>query len=237
MSEFDRVDWSQFDFIDLGCSNGGSIHFCQKRLGAGRGLGIDLDVEKVRQAQAAGFDAVVADARNLPPSVRVRFVSMMDFLEHLPDLAVAEAVIEAAARVASDFLFIRHPSFEGEAYLSALGLRQYWWHWTGHTAHIRVSDFCDIFERLGLGQYAVRYREPIWDSSHPTILTADMPKNQRLYDPDRHAPKPFVRFKEPVWRSQFIFVALREFELAEWARVTAVAAVGSPEHAVACAIE
>lgn len=220
VSTFDDIDWSKFDFIDLGCSDGGSLRFCQKRFGARRGLGVDLDPAKVEQARAAGMDAILADARQLPRETCVRFVAMMNFLEHLPGLQVVEEVISAAVGAADDFLFIRHPSFEGEAYLSTLGLRQYWWHWSGHPAHIHVSDYCTIFERLGLHQYFIRYRDPILDSSHPTVLTVDMPKNQNMFNAELHTPKPFVAFVEPLWRVQDIFVALRAFELAEWAEIT-----------------
>lgn len=220
MDAYKNIDWLQFDFIDLGCSSGGSLRYCQKRFGAKRGLGIDLSAEKVDRARTAGFDVVRADALALPPQAQVSFVSMMDFLEHLPNLEVVEAIIGAASQAASDFLFIRHPSFEGEGYLAALGFQQYWWNWSGHTVHIHVSDYCVILERLGLRQYFVRYREPVLDSNHPSIIPAKLPKNQREYDPDVHPPKPSITFAEPLWRAQDIFVALREFDPHEWARVT-----------------
>lgn len=217
---FDTVNWADYDFLDFGCSEGGSIRFCQKRFSAQRGLGVDLNPAKIELARAAGVDAVIADATKLPKSACVRFVAMMDFLEHLPNLEMVGTAIAAAAAVATDFLFIRHPSFEGEAYLSALGLRQYWWHWSGHTSHIHVSDYCTIFEQLGLRQYVIKYRDPVLDSSHPSVLTSDMPINQGGYDPELHASKPFVTFDEPVWRAQDIFVALRAFEPAEWKTIT-----------------
>jgi len=223
---YNNIDWSQFDFIDLGCSSGGSLRYCAKRFGARRGLGIDLSAEKADRARAAGFDVVQADALALPPQAQVSFVSMMDFLEHLPSLEVVEAIVGAASRAASDFLFIRHPSFEGEGYLAVLGLQQYWWNWSGHTAHIRVSDYCLMFERLGLGQYLVRYREPVLNSDHPSVIPAQLPKNQREYDPDLHPPKPSVDFEEPLWRAQDIFIALRAFDPHEWLRIT-----GSTPHA------
>ena len=211
-----HVDWRKYDFIDLGCGRGGSMNFCAKRFGAKGGLGVDLSVEKVREARAAGYDVIVADALSIPPGVSVRFVSMLDFLEHLPNLSMVEQVLAASARVATDFLFIRHPSFEGEAYLRTLGLRQYWWHWSGHTAHIHVSDYCAMFEKLGLAQYFIRYREPILDSAHESILNTDARINQGKFDPSVHSAKPFVEFSEPVWRAQDIFVALRSFEANEW---------------------
>jgi SAM-dependent methyltransferase len=214
-----EVDWTRFDFVDLGCSRGGSIGYCADRFGARRGLGIDRSAEKVAEARKAGFDAVVADALDLPHSSVVRFVSMLDFLEHLPDLEAVERAIAAAAGAATDFLFIRHPSFEGEAYLGTLGLRQYWWHWRGHTAHIRVSDYCRMFERLGLRQYCLHYREPVEDSGHPSILPRETPPDQGPYDPSLHPPKPHIAFSEALWRAQDIFVALRGFEPEEWTKI------------------
>lgn len=221
---FDEVDWKRFDFIDLGCSKGGSLKWCGKRFEGRRGLGVDLDPGKVQQTLEAGYDAVVADATKLDVENAVRFVSMMDFLEHLPGLDVIEASIERAASVATDFIFIRHPSFEGEGFLEGSGLRQYWWHWSGHTTHPQVADYCGMFERLGLNQYAILYREPVRDSGHPSILPQDAPINQHEFDPAVHAPKPEVEFERPLWRMQDILVSLRPFSAPDWAQV--VEAVG-----------
>lgn len=218
----DQVDWARFDFIDLGCSKGGSLDWCRARFGADRGLGLDLDPSKVEQTREAGFDAVVADATKLEAEDAVRFVSMMDFLEHLPGLDVVEASLARAAHVATDFIFIRHPSFEGEGFVEELGVRQYWWHWSGHKAHPQVADYCSMFQRLGLNQYTIRYRGPVHDSSHPSLLPTDAPVNQHEYDPAVHSPKPQVEFARPLWRSQEILVALRPFSPPEWAQIVAV---------------
>lgn len=221
-SSLAEVDWSRYDFLDYGCRSGGSIAYCRKRFGGRHGLGIDLDPKAVDETRAAGYDAVVADAAALRAAGagRVRFAAMMDFLEHLPDLAAVETVLGEAAATATDFLFIRHPSFEGEAYLAELGLRQYWWYWTSMRTHLDIADFCTIFDRLGLRRYHVRYREPIWDSSHPSLLVGDEPINQQAFDPERHRPKPEGRFAEPIWRAQDILVALRPFAPREWTRIT-----------------
>ncbi len=220
------VDWSQYDFVDLGCSTGDSITYCIQRFHARRGIGVDIDKSKVLKAQAVGVDAVLADASqlavvsSLSNADQIRFVSMVHFLEHLPDFQTVEEIIRNAAAIASDFLFIRHPSFEEEAYLTMLGLRQYWWHWTGHKSHVHVSDYCSIFDRLGLRQYMIRYQEPIWDSTHRSILTSDMPIDQHNFDPGRHRDRPYMRFDRPLWREQEIFVALRAFPPEEWNAIT-----------------
>lgn len=214
------VRWRRYDFIDLGCGEGGSIDYCQQRFGARRGLGLDSDPDKIARARAAGIDAMLADARSPLGTKVVRFVAMMDFLEHLPNLDAVESTLRHAAAAATDFLFIRHPSFEGEAYLAQLGLRQYWWNWLVHPAHIHVSDYCVMFERLGLHQYEIRYRQPIHDSSHPSILPAHAALDQEHdYDPIRHGPKPTIPFAETIWRAQDIFVALRRFTPTAWAKI------------------
>lgn len=215
----EAVDWERYDFLDLGASSGGSLRACAKRFGAGRGLGVDIDAEKVRRSREAGLDVVQADARHLGVSGVVRFVSAMDFFEHLPGLDVVEEVLASAVEAATDFLFISHPSFEGEHYLRSLGLMQYWHHWSGHKAHIRISDYCEIFERLGLHQYSLRYSQRISRSAHPSILPVGVPKNQFEYDPDVHGYRPDVTLEEPVWRSQRIYVALRPFTPDKWRRV------------------
>jgi predicted RNA methylase len=211
-----EVDWDRYDFIDLGASKGGSLEHCRKRLGARRGIGVDIDAAKVRTARDAGLDVVVGDATRLGVQDCVRFVSMLDFLEHLPDLAAVEAALRSAARAATDFLYVKHPSFEGGEYLESLGLCQYWWMWSGHTCHLTVADFHRIFARLGLTDYTIRYQEQVTASDHPSIIAATTPRNMQAHDPETHPPKPYVRFSRPVWRLQEILVALRPLDAAEW---------------------
>lgn len=216
----EAVDWSRYDFVDLGCSNGGSILQCLRRFHVERGLGIDLDQRKVQRTREAGFEAVVADARDFRLDRAVSFVSIMDFFEHLPDLTTVEQVLAAAALSARDFILIKHPSFEGQEYAESLGMRQYWWHWRGHTAHVRVADYCSMFERLGLNQYMIRYIERIENSTHPSVIPTSMPIDVTGEQAKLVTDMPLVRFDPPLWRRQDIFIALRAFEPEEWAEIT-----------------
>ena len=76
-----------------------------------------------------------------------------------------------------------------------------------------------MFEDLGLRQYCVHYRGPIRDSEHSCILPADTRKNLHTYDPERDSPKPFIEFREPLWRAQDIYVALRSIDSGEWSGI------------------
>lgn len=204
----DRVDLRAYDFLDFGAGVGRSLDFCTERLGGRRGLGIEINEDKVRKAQDLGREVVLGDILALPDDCRVRFVSMMDFLEHLRTPKKVERILDVAVRCAEDFLFIRHPSFEDEAYLGELGLRQYWHDWGGHPSHLLLSDFARILDKLGVHAWSVRFRKPIRSSDDPTIIPLGAPRNQLAYDPETCGPKPSIEFAKPVHRMLDILVCL-----------------------------
>lgn len=188
-----------FDFIDFGCSQGGSIRACEKLFG-GKGLGIDLDAKKVRAARKSGLMAVEMSFDDFSDSTSCRFVSMCDFLEHLPDFATAERAVRQAASIAEEFIYIRHPSFEDEPYLRALGLKQYWHDWSGHPSHLMLSDLVAWLSDAGFGCLQLEFYGPILDSSDSSIVPASAPTNSHAYDDDLHEPKPFVKFSRTLFR-------------------------------------
>lgn len=213
-----------YDFLDLGTSRGGSIEYCARRFGARRGLGVERDPDKVRQLREKGLDFLARDlfALDLPPR-SFRFVSMMDVLEHLPDLDTVERALGVARTLARDFLFIRHPLFDATPALAALGLKQYWTDWHGHTAHVLVPDFLAMFRRMGLEQVALAYRQHARDSDDPTLLPLAAPPDQHRYDAALHGPKPVppIVFPEAIPGQLDLFVALRSYAPREWSALTA----------------
>ena len=218
------VDLRAYDFFDFGAGAGNTLRFWQKRFQAGRGLGIDISAEKIAIARERGREVVHGDIRNIPEGTRVRFVSMMDFLEHLPDLEHVREMVGVAVRCARDFVFIRNPSFEDEAYLSALGLRQYWQDWAGHPSHLLLSDFASLFEELGVPAWTANFKDPIFDSSDESIIPAGAPPDQLGYDPAICGPKPFVRFDKPVFRQLDVIACLSTKGFREAREILRVAA-------------
>jgi hypothetical protein len=210
------IPWGKYEFADFGCSSGGSLKHCLKRFGARSGVGIDIDSDKIAKARAAGCDAMEADLHALSGRKAVRFVSMMQFLEHLPGLEDVERVIAKAASLATDFLYIHHPSFDDEEYLRSQGLMLYYQHWSGHTAHILRDDFFEIFERLDLLQYHVRPIQPVESSDHESIIPVEAGINQHQYDLEKHGDKPSIQFPRPIYQHMEFFVALRPFTPEEW---------------------
>lgn len=192
------VSLADYDFLDFGAGDGASLLRCEEMFG-GRGLGIDNNPRKVEAAEERGVDVVLGDITTLPSKKIFRYVCMDNFLEHLPDLDTVRTMLSVASSVATDFLYIAHPSFEDEAYLRQLGLKQYWHDWTGHPAHILVSDFADLLAEVGAMPIDLAYIREAWDSDDPSILPLDAPKDQHRYDLDLHGPKPAIRFERPIY--------------------------------------
>ncbi|MBY0400845.1 class I SAM-dependent methyltransferase [Myxococcota bacterium] len=217
-----RLRAGEFAFLDAGCSAGGSIAFCEQVFKKAPGIGIDASEAKVAKARAAGHAAFQADLASvdLPPGC-VHFVSLLDFLEHLPDLVVTRTILGNMAKVARDFLYIRHPSFEDVAYLASHGLKLDWTDWHGHRNMMKVSDFDRLAHELGLPAPTIIAQKPISDSSHRSIVPIDAPRDTVGYEA-AHGPKPDVRFDRPVYTQFDVFYPIdRRLTESAWFRITA----------------
>ncbi|MBA8906827.1 class I SAM-dependent methyltransferase [Aminobacter ciceronei] len=200
---------NDYDFIDFGCSKGGSIAYAAKAFGVPRGIGIDISPEKVEATRGAGFDAMLADARTLSAYPKaVSFVTMLDFLEHLPGLSDARTCILSASEVAKDFIFIRQPWFDSDGYLMSLGLKLYWSDWRGHPNAMTSLEFHNVLSRIpNIEDFRIYGRDPILDSDHPAVHPIGSPTDQHEWKAGTHDPKPAVPFDRPVFK-QIMCIAI-----------------------------
>ena len=194
----DEVRPGSYDFIDLGAGRGDSLRFYQTRTGL-RGLGVELSVAKVEEALAAELDVVRADLFDLPRRPLVRFVTADNVLEHLPSVAAVEAALALVRVVATEFVVIRHPSFEAVDYLRSLDVRPYWANWHGHRSPVLIRQFEEMFHKLGFASWEIHQVCRIAGSDDPVIVPTTAARDEKLYDAERHGPKPAVRFAEPVY--------------------------------------
>ena len=222
----------RYAFIDLGSGTGGSIDHCVRRFGRGPGLGFELDADEAAAARRSGYDVVAADVRTARvPNHSVAFVASMDFLEHLPNEATAASVLARFAPAAREFLFIRHPSFEGTEYLASLGLKLCWSDWSDHLNLMRIEGLVALLHALPMTELAIFPRGLMTDAANDQIVPLSAPTDTRVYDPSRHAGKPCVRFDRPLFAQYDLFVRLRgglsdaEWERVLWADVAEDAAV------------
>lgn len=210
-------DLSEYDFVDFGASTGGSVEYALQHLGGTKGLGIDIRIQKVQEMRKAGYDCIEGDVTNLAlPPDSVRFVVMSHFLEHLPDLATVEKAVCSAAKVATDFLFIRGPFFDADDYLRELGLKFYWSDWPGgHQCHLRITDLYLLLLKLDLKEYDFRVREEFHHSSAKPLHPLNSPHSQHAYDATQHPPKEDFELPQPVYREFFCCVPLKPLDYWE----------------------
>jgi hypothetical protein len=207
-TRLDDVDWAEVDFIDFGSGVGGSLQSAEKRTG-GRGVGIEMRAAKVEIARREGRNVVLGDIFDLPTDLSVRYVTIDNVLEHLPSMDLVEAALHSATRIAREFVYVRHPSFEDEPYLNARGLKQFWTDWRDHPSHITMADFMRIAHKLGATSWSMHPVRAAADSSDSTILPIGAPTDQHDYDAERHGTKPDVVFPRPVYYAWDVLIQMK----------------------------
>ena len=181
----DKLKDNQYDFIDFGCSSGGSIEHYEKMFGA-KGLGLDIDPKKVKSSIEKGFDAVVCDITKIQLEKKVKFGTMSHFCEHIPSIKDVKIIIEKACSVIDEFLIIRQPYFDADHYLFTNGFKFYWSNWTGHPNHMTLLEFYNILKPLKdsnkLKEFSFYGLTPIIDSNNDAIHNLDSPTDQHQWN-------------------------------------------------------
>jgi len=194
----DLISDESIDFVDFGCSSGGSTTQMKELFPGSRGLGVDIDEDKIEAARAAGHEAMVADARYLRSRKgRVRFSVLSHFLEHLPSIADANKCLLSATEISTDFVYVRQPNFDADGYLFQLGYKLFWSDWHGHPNRMTSFEMFRSFEALkarnSIEGYDIFATGRIRDSRDPAIHPLSSPQNQNTYDPEKHPEKPVRR--------------------------------------------
>ena len=200
-----ELNFNGYDFIDFGCSKGGSLEFGATAFG-GRGVGLDIDADKVDLARKLGFEAYQADVSKIDPDLhgKVRFAIMSHFLEHLPGVREANACINSAARMTNEFFLIQQPYFDADGYLFENGLKLYWSDWHGHTYHMSILQLWRILQNLlskgKISRFIIGRRHPIANSHSKEVHSLSSAVDQIDWDPSLHEERPLIEFSVPVYR-------------------------------------
>lgn len=199
-----------YDFLDIGSSKGGFIDFARTQLGGKRGLGVDVNAANVEYMRLRGYDCLHGDISQMSfPAKSVRFAVMSHVLEHMP-LHKVYKTVQVAKTVATDFIYIRGPYFDADAFLRRHGLKFYWSDWHGHTCHLTISLLQAVLRGLDVEDFSILGRTPVNDSLDDSIHPLDSPRDQHQYDPREHPPKPSIRFNPPLHREIICLVRLRD---------------------------
>lgn len=215
---------NEFDFIDFGCSNGGSIEFAKKHFNAKRGLGLDINPEKVNRTLDLGYDAVEADVTQLSNiNCIVDFVIMSHFLEHLPSYDITKSTITSAINISKSFVFIQQPFFDADGYLMSHGHKQYWSDWSGHPNRMTSLELHNILSPLLKGGKIKGFRiyahKLVKDSFDHSILSINEKINQHKHDPKIHSTKEFIKYIIPIfWETKVVIATNENFDFSELER-------------------
>lgn len=204
--------------VDLGCGRGDTVASAPDRFGV-TGIGIEQREARVHEAQAMGRAVYRGDILDLDPDdfPAARYVSIDNVLEHLPDLDAVRAALDVAIAIASDLVFIRHPSFDEIDHLADLGCKLYWTDWPDeHVMPLRLAELLDLVIQAGVSRFEVRPVLRITDSDDLCVLPLDAPPDQTrlhpeapgVYDRRLHGPKPSVPFDRPVWYAFDLFLVV-----------------------------
>jgi 2-polyprenyl-3-methyl-5-hydroxy-6-metoxy-1,4-benzoquinol methylase len=208
-----KINLSAYDFIDFGCSKGGSIEFAKQYLGGKNGLGIDIDISKVELTISMGYDALQGDLTNLElPDKCVDFVIISHMLEHLPDQATCKAVLASAVRVARKFVYIQGPWFDADRYLALIGLKMTWSDWSGHTLHLTTKILSRMLNTLECKNVLLFGRKLIESTDDPFIIPIQSPKNCQQYESE-YGWKPSVIFNCPIYKDIVSIIPAEGFDI------------------------
>lgn len=208
-------DLSEYDFLDFGCSGGGSMTFARDHFSAKRGLGLDIDQNKIAATKAAGFEAAYADL-SVPIEYlgKSRFAIMSHFLEHVPSPDIAGKIIETACLASTDFVFIRLPWFDSDGPLAQMKLKCFWSDWGGHTNHMTSAELYLILLRLRQRGLVYGFRifghVPVANANADCLIPLDAPVNQHHHNESLHGPKGAGALPFPCFRELIAMVAISE---------------------------
>lgn len=207
------IEAASIDYIDFGCSKGGSLEFAKKRFSGHQGLGIDIDQSKVAKTRAAGYEAIRYNINDIPDEKLVRFVVMSHFLEHVPSHLDVKAFIRKACTISKEFVYIQQPYFDADTYLFEKGFKLFWSDWSGHPNRMTALEMWlllrDLKEEGQPITFSLHAHKKITDSADPRIHPLTSNINQLDYNAEVHPPKdPSILFEDNVFHEIVCLITL-----------------------------
>lgn len=215
------IEQNQFDFLDFGCSKGDSLQWARKKLGAKRGLGIDIDPKKLQLARENGHDAIYFNIDELPDKKLVDFVLMSHVLEHLSGYRQCQTFVQRAAGVAKKFIYIVQPWFDSDGELMQNKLKFFWSDWTGHPNRMSSLELYLLFQELHdagkISAFSVHANHKITSTDDDRIVPLSALYNGHHYTPERDGPKPNpIELTQPAFAHLSGLAVMEGCDLAEY---------------------
>ncbi len=208
---FSIIDYDdKIDTLDIGCGIGGSLGWSKRVFGWSSFMGIDSSESDIKQAINYGYKKecfIVDDIIKFDFSIfpKFRYSTILHVLEHIESEQDIENIINKAISVSDEFVFIKHPFFDGDEYLKEHNLKFTWSDWVGHPTHIGKDMLTKILNKTGL-QYVIGFVNEIKDSSFDLIIPYSAPIDTLKYDKVKHGKKKFVEFDGNIFHETYAFI-------------------------------
>jgi len=196
----------RYKFLDVGCKIGGSFDV-SKKFGFDKeeGIGIDINENHVENFKSFGYNAIVADATNLPfDDNSFELVIFSHVLEHLPTEELGKKALDEFLRVCSKTVFLSLPFFDRDEYLNSLGFKTYYSDWTGHTNKVHLKTILENY--ICNYEYELTMKKKLTDSGFSEILPINAIKDSHHFDEKLHGKKEVIIFEEDIWREYTILI-------------------------------
>lgn len=209
------------DYLDFGSHLGNSLRFGQEVLGGLRGVATENHPDNAQKLKDQGISLIEEDATKLIfPKSSFSFAVLSHFLEHLANLAQVDFVLGAASHACRDYLYIRQPYFDQDAYLQSLGLKTVSALYDQHTLHISTTELVTSLLRAGCANFDI-WGLNLWWNSHDSDQI--LPSNARQkwthkYDPAQMDAKEYRDFTMPIFEEIVCIVQLNDGSNANAAR-------------------
>ena len=190
-----------FDYLDFGTHKGGGLDWGLS-LGGRRGLGVELNDEKVLHALRSGYYVLSYDVFKIPidEAPIVDFAVCRHVLEHMPNIHVVALIIERLRKFVRHYIYIEQPDFSQERYLAGLGLKLQGSYLKGHACPMQTRELVKIFWDVGFDNFVVGGIRRCAGSDSQYIHRADVAPRTVGKWREGDPPKPSVKFDRPVFR-------------------------------------
>jgi len=207
--------------LDVGSSNGGSMHFIENALKRELGknkinelnpfvLGLDNHPEKVKTCKESvaskNLDCIEQDILAFSneqiakiSNGKVKGITAWHVMEHMPDCHVAKQIWGKVSRIAQNFISFRGPAFDDEDILHESGFLRYYENWTGHPCHFNSTMLKDSIIESSKSKISTSHiiinHKPMYSSRSNVILPVGSANDSHHYNPKIHPPKNIHNFK------------------------------------------
>ena len=197
---------NKYKFLDVGCKIGGSFSVAKKfGYDTKQGIGIDINEQNVKKFTELGYNAIVADATNIPFNDNsFDLVIFSHVIEHLPNEQMGRKALEECLRVSNKYVFLALPFFDENDYLNSLGLKTYYSDWSGHKNMVHLKTIQN--EYLVGYNFEITMKTKLSDSLAIEIHPINSPRDSHGYDEKLHGKKEYVKFDKNIWREYTILI-------------------------------